>query len=150
VNDRRAIEAYLPHHCAGQICFNLLKAAAEHGDEEEGELIKRIINQFIKPIEALNRPKLHRRFKRVSDIALDLTFDKECAVALVALTHLMQALIDAEKWEPDMDFSEAWNDLGTEVYDRVGNGALLNMVGNAGLRIAEASLKRLQAEGYYL
>ena len=149
ISDRRAIEMYLPHHCAAQICWNLLRAAQEDSDQGEVETIKGFIAQFIRPILALGREKLNRRFMRATDLAMGKTYEKNCGLALVSLTHLMQELLDADKWEPDLDFSEAWNELGTAVYDRCGNGALLNEVDEDAKKIAEQALLRLQLEGYY-
>ena len=149
MNDRRAIEMYLPHHCASQICWNLMRAAREDSAEGEVKQISGFIEQFIRPIALLEREKLNRRFMRVTDVALGKTYGQNCGLALVALTHLMQALLDADQWEPDMDFSFAWNELGTAVYDRCGNGALLNEVDGEAQEIAKAALLRLQAEGYY-
>ena len=149
MNDRRAIESYLPHHCAAQICWNLLRAAQEKSDESEIKQVKAIIAQFIKPIALLENEKLNRRFLRATDVAMGSTYEQNCGLALVALTHIMQALIDADLWEPDTDFSEAWNELGTAVYDRCGNGALLNEVDAAAKKIGRAAVRRLQEEGYY-
>ncbi len=156
ISDRRIIELYLPHYCAAQIMRNLESEARGCGDTEDADALGVWRVGILAPLVAVvntgdqrRAGKIGARIIRAVDIINGETYERDCGLAMVALTHLMQALIDAGSWEPDEAFCTAWDKLGEATYNRCGNGARLIEADAEGRAVAARALQRLQREGYY-
>ena len=156
ITDRRIIELYLPHYCAAQIMRNLEDEARGCGEAYDADAIGgwriTILASLVAAVNAKDNRrsgKIGARLIRAADIMNSETYERDCGLAMVASTHLMQALIDADVWEPDEAFCTAWDKLGEATYNRCGNGARLIEADAEGRAVAARALQRLQHEGYY-
>ena len=156
MNERRFIEIYLPHHCAAQIAKNLETGALVAGEKEQVKLCSGIklallapIHEFIDGRTLDEFVKFNRRMRRATQLAMSDTYTACCATALLALTIILQDLIDKDQWEPDAVFKDAWNRLGEAVYERPGNEERLDKVTETAQQAGVAGLERLKKEGYY-
>ena len=149
-NARRIVEALLPHACAHQIAANLARAARIHGNGDAAE-IERMDRGFLEPIleRLADNLRLALRLERAKDIVMGLTYDKPISVAMVALTHLINALVDAGLWEPEERFLIAWDELGTATYNTVDNGRHLDAAEPEAAEAARRAIEILRLEGYY-
>ena len=151
MNARRFVEDHLPHACAHQICANLARQARAAGDGDAPAIEALDRSGFLGPIveAAEGDIKLLRRLERARDVAMAETYDQSVAVAMVALTHLINALIADDLWWPCDRFAAAWDELGTATYDRVDNGRHLNAAEPVAAAAAQRAIERLRLEGYY-